>query len=147
MPLLSVVIDAPWQIFDKTKKEEVKIEPTSIQSGFVAAKGSVPVKSGKKRKLEEHENLSAITKKTKAAPMVIASEDFSKPSGLIWDGDNYSCAYDALFTILYDIWSTDTKAWSRRFKEINQHHLKSLSACFKKYMNSQANFETARDTI
>jgi hypothetical protein len=50
MPLLSVVTDAPWQIMDKKKKREVKIETTSIQSGFVAAKGSVPVKSGKKVK-------------------------------------------------------------------------------------------------
>jgi len=107
----------------------------------------VPVKLGKKRKLETTENLSASAKKSKSAQIIIASEDSSSPSGLIWDGDNYSCAYDALITILYDIWSTDTKAWSRRFKEINQHHLKSLAACFKKYMNGQANFETARDTI
>jgi hypothetical protein len=40
-----VVIDAPWQIIDKKKEKEVKIKTTSIQSGFVAAKGSVPVKS------------------------------------------------------------------------------------------------------
>ena len=79
--------------------------------------------------------------------MIIASDNSSSPDGLIWDGDNYSCAYDALLTILYEIWSTDTKAWTRKFKEINQHHLKSMSACFKKYMNGQASFETARDTI
>jgi hypothetical protein len=48
MPLLSVVTDAPWQIIDKKKKKEVKIENTTIQSVFVAAKGSVPVKLGKK---------------------------------------------------------------------------------------------------
>ena len=147
MPLLSVVTDAPWQIIDKKKKKEVKIETTSIHSGFVAAKGSVPVKSEKKRKLEELENLSASAKKTKAAQMIIVSDNSSSPAGLIWDEDNYSCAYDALLTILYEIWSTDTKAWTRRFKEINQHHLKSVSACFKKYMNGQASFETARDTI
>src|SRR6202167_2696649 len=147
MPLLSVVTDAPWQIIDKKKKKEVLIETTSIQSGFVAAEGSIPVKSGKKRKLEEAENLSASVKKTKAAQMIVASDNSSSPDGLIWDGDNYSCAYDALLTILYEIWSTDTKAWTRKFKEINQHHLKSMSACFKKYMNGQASFETARDTI
>src|ERR1700677_4464091 len=79
--------------------------------------------------------------------MIIASDDSSSPSGLIWDSDNYSCAYDSLFTILYKIWSNDTRAWARRFEKINQHHLKSLSACFKKYMNGQASFETARDTI
>ena len=147
MPLLSVVTDAPWQIIDKKKKKEVKIETTTIQSVFVAAKGSVPVKSGKKRKLEDAEDISASNKKIKAAQVIIASGDSSSPSGLIWDGGDYSCAYDALFTILYEIWSRDTRAWTRRFKKINQHHLKSLSACFKQYMNGQASFETARDTI
>jgi hypothetical protein len=53
-----VVTDAPWQIIDK-KKQEAEIKTPKIQAGFVAAKGSVPVKSGKKRKLEESENLSA----------------------------------------------------------------------------------------
>ena len=88
-----------------------------------------------------------VLKKTKTAQIVTASNDSSSPSGLIWDGDNYSCAYDALLTILYEIWSTDTKAWTRRFKKINQHHLKSLSVCFKKNMNGLASFETAKDTI
>ena len=67
MPLLSVVTDASWQIIDKKTKKEVKIETTSIQSGFVAAKGSVLVKSGKKRKLEEPGNLSASAKKNKSS--------------------------------------------------------------------------------
>jgi hypothetical protein len=147
MPLLSVVTDASWQIIDKKKKREVKIESASIQSRFVAAKGSVPVKSGKKRKHDEPENLSDNAKKRKAAPMVMASDNSSSPDGLIWDGDNYSCAYDALLTILYEVWSTDTKGWTRTFKEINQQHLKSVTACFKKYMNGQASFETARDAI
>ena len=101
MPLLSVVTDAPWQIIDKKKKKEVLIETTSIQSGFVAAEGSIPVKSGKKRKLEEAENLSASVKKTKAAQMIIASDNSSSPDGLTWDGDNYSCAYDALHSLQY----------------------------------------------
>jgi hypothetical protein len=55
--------------------------------------------------------------------MITASDNSSSSSGLIWDDDNYSCAYDALLTILYEIWSTDTKVWTRKFKEINQHHL------------------------
>ena len=92
----------------------------------------MPVKSGKKQKLDKPENLSESAKKTKAAPMVMASDNSSSLDGLIWDGDNYSRAYDALFTILYEIWSTDTKGWTGRFKEINQHHLKSVPACFKK---------------
>jgi hypothetical protein len=130
--------NAPWQIIDKKKKKEaetetaVEVKTTNIQPGLVAAKGSVPIKSGKKRRLEEAENLSTSTKKTKAAQIIMASNDSSTPFGLIWDGDNYSCAYDALFTVLYEIWSNDIKVWTRRFKEINQHHLKPLSVCFKK---------------
>ena len=46
-----------------------------------------------------------------------------------------------------EFWSTGKKAWKRRFKEINQCQLKSVSACFKKYMMGQAIFETARDTL
>jgi hypothetical protein len=151
-PLLPVVTDATWQIIESKKKQKAKdavteVENTNIQSVFVAAKGSVPVMASKKQKLEDHEHLSSGTKKTKTAQILIASGDSSSPAGLIWDGGNYSCAYDALFTVFYEIWSTDTKIWTRRFKEINQHHLKSLSACFKRYMNGQTSFETARDTI
>ena len=82
-----------------------------------------------------------------AAQIVIASEDSSSPSRLIWDCNNCSCAYNALLTILYKVLSADTKAWTRRFKEIYWHHLKSLSAFFKQYMNGHASFETVRDTI
>ena len=48
MPLLSVVTDAPWQIIDKKKKKDVLIETTSIQSGFVAAEGSIAVRKKEK---------------------------------------------------------------------------------------------------
>ena len=100
MPLLSVVTDVPWQIINKKKEKEVKIETTSIQSGFVAAKGSVPVKSEQMWKLEEAEILSTCVKKTKTAQMIIGSDNSFSPSGLVglW--------------ILYEIWSTDTKTWT-----------------------------------
>ena len=156
LPLLPVVTDAPWQIIEKrqankkkakTGDAEVADDAPEVQSGFVAAQGSVPVDSSKKRKVEDDESASASIKKTKTAQMIMFSADSSSPSGLIWDGKDYSCAYDALFTVLFEIWSSDTKLWTRRFKEINQHHLKLLSACFKKYLNGQTSFETARDTI
>jgi len=43
-----------------------------------------------------------------------------EPQGLIWDGQNYSCAYDSLMTILFSIWSNDTKKWNRHFKDMNR---------------------------
>ena len=156
LPLLPVVTDAPWQIIEKkqatkknkkTRDTKVEGDAPEVQSGFVAAEGSIPVNSSKKRRVEDEENDCESTKKTKTAQMILASTDSSSPSGLIWDGENYSCAYDALCTVLFEIWSSDTRLWTRRFKEINQHHLKSLSAGFKRYFNGQTSFETARDTI
>src|SRR5882762_2675905 len=91
-------------------KTAAEVETTNIQLGFVAAKGSVPVDSGgKKRKLEEAENLNALIKQRQKIQIAIATNNSSSPSGLVWDGDNYSCAYDVLFTVLYKIWSTNVK--------------------------------------
>ncbi|KAJ7695912.1 hypothetical protein B0H17DRAFT_896690, partial [Mycena rosella] len=35
------------------------------------------------------------------------------PTGLIWDSTNYSCAYDALFTSMADIWKDDPVLWTQ----------------------------------
>ena len=111
LPLLPVVTDAPWQIIEKkwankkkkkTGDTEVEDDAPEVQSGFVAAEGSVPINSSKKRRVEDEENGSESTKKTKTAQMIMASADSSSPSGLIWDGENYSCAYNALFTVLFE---------------------------------------------
>ena len=36
------------------------------------------------------------------------------PPGTQWDGNNYSCAYDALFTILFNIWTVKPKKWKEK---------------------------------
>jgi hypothetical protein len=43
-----------------------------------------------------------------------------EPQELIWDGQNYSCAYDSLMIILFSIWSNDSKKWNRCFKDMNR---------------------------
>jgi hypothetical protein len=68
-------------------------------------------------------------------------------SSLTWDSDNYSCAYDALYTILYEIWSSDHKHWLERFKGINKTYLKHLAVGFKKFMQGKSTFEMVRDDI
>ena len=109
----------PGKLLTRKKKEEIgnqtadEVKTTNIQHGFVA-KGSVPLKSGKKRKFEGAENMSESNKKMKADQIVIVTNEPSSPSGLVWDGANCSCAYDALFAVLYDIWSNDTNVWTRK---------------------------------
>ena len=117
LPLLPVVTDASWQIIEKKGKQKkenklkAEVETLDLQSGFVAAKGSVPVKSSKKRKSED-ERLNPSDKKHKISQIMVSSPDPSSPVGLRWDGQNYSCAYDAFFVVLYDIWSSDPRLWT-----------------------------------
>ena len=61
----------------KTGDIEDKDDAQKIQSVFVAAKGSVPVNSSKKRKVEDEENFSKSTKRTKTAQIIMASADSS----------------------------------------------------------------------
>ena len=66
--------------------------------------------------------------------------------GTQWDGDNYSCAYDALFTILFNIWATKSKKWKKIFQESNQY-LSTLHNGFQKYLRGVSTIEAACDSV
>src|SRR6202050_5987355 len=68
------------------------------------------------------------------------------PPGTQWDGNNYSCAYDALFTILFNIWVTKPKKWKRIFQESNQY-LSTLHDGFQKYLRGVSTLESAQDSV
>ena len=51
----------------------------------------------------------------------MTSDEDDAPSGTQWDGDNYSCAYDALFAILFNIWKSNPKKWKKIFKDSNEY--------------------------
>ena len=59
LPLLPVVTNAFWQIVDKKKKKEIgnetadEVKTINIQNGFVAERGSVPLKLGESESLKE----------------------------------------------------------------------------------------------
>ena len=109
-------------------------------NSFTAAKGSMPLlynintPTSTKCKADDQNELHAI-KKLKT--FHISSRDAIKrknengsdrpnkkqkltnfdeddtPPGTQWDGNNYSCAYDALFAILFNIWTTKPKKWKK----------------------------------
>jgi len=72
----------------------------------------------------------------------------SDPLGLIWDCDNYSCAYDSLFTVLpvYNIWTDVPNLWSDHFDNVSGY-LSMLSEGFLLLKNASISFEAARDTV
>ena len=73
------------------------------------ANEGTPGTSKKQRTLRSHDTLA------------------SSPAGLLWYGDDYSCAYNALITVLYDTWTNNTNHWTKVFNSINQEHLKPLA--------------------
>ena len=66
-----------------------------------------------------------------------------QPVGLIWDGQNYSCVYDSMLTILYSIWIQEPEVWTKRFEETSQkltylasefHNVLSGTNCWKQHV-------------
>ncbi|KAJ7286585.1 hypothetical protein C8J57DRAFT_1216742 [Mycena rebaudengoi] len=89
----------------------------------------------------KHKNNSQGGKPSKHArtqPAVI------KLSATMWGRINYSCAYDALFTILYDIWQEHPSKWSEYYNAQTKY-LGLLSSGFDKFRGRSASLEMARD--
>ncbi|PBK94392.1 hypothetical protein ARMGADRAFT_927676 [Armillaria gallica] len=67
------------------------------------------------------------------------------PQGCHWY--NYSCAYDAIVFILYNIWASDIDYFSIKFRELNSEWLGLMSDSFKKHINKQYSLEQIQDYI
>ncbi len=160
--LLPEITDSPWMLVSKSKgksplnpklkKIASEYVPTplnpklkKISSEFVPAKGSQAVTWGKKHGLDENMEMS-LSKKSKPVPPP-ANNDVDGPVGLQWDAEDYSCAYDSLFVILYDIWIQDPNLWSRWFRNIGNKYLVALSRGFRQYQMGELSLEDVRDSV
>ncbi|KAJ7733485.1 hypothetical protein B0H16DRAFT_1254735, partial [Mycena metata] len=72
----------------------------------VSGDGKGEGKARKKQKATSHSAASDV------ADLGTTGLDDSIPVGLIWDGTDYSCGYDAMLTILRNIWMEDILLWS-----------------------------------
>jgi hypothetical protein len=117
MDLLPVVTDSPWQLIKDHNIEKKKASKnnnatttqTAVRSNvnvsahaFITAEGTIPVLNtfqiaNVKRKASNESILPDIPIKKKARLSFIPSQ--ISPVGIIWDGEHYSCAYDAVFLL------------------------------------------------
>jgi len=74
-----------------------------------------------------------------------SGSDIACPKGLVWDCVNHSCAYDSVFTILYNVWVRDQVSWSRRLRDISEI-LEGLVDGFSGVENGQLSLEAARNS-
>ncbi|KAJ6474037.1 hypothetical protein C8R47DRAFT_987091 [Mycena vitilis] len=70
----------------------------------------------------------------------------NRPQGLIWDSVNYSCGYDALFTILGNLWSDDPARWSTSFGGLSPY-LGDFASAMRAVKEGSITFEQARNII
>jgi hypothetical protein len=88
------------------------------------------------------------TQNTKKHKITIVESDIDiAPSGSQWDSTNWSCAYDSLFVILYNIWSDNPEKWSTTFENINAEYLGLLADEFEQVHHNRTTLEAARDTV
>jgi hypothetical protein len=145
---LAVTTDTPWQLVKKSEyvNKNKSVSSKSDTTGFVAAKGTVPVvvdSSFKKRKLDD-DDTNKVSKKFKTSEDSIAKS--CEPQGFIWDNQNYSCAYDSVLTILLSIWSQNPIIWKRHFKDMNKT-MNVLASGFYQANEGQKTLETARNKV
>jgi len=136
--LVSTVESSSWQVLDKGKKLTKAI---NVSTPFVSAKGSIPVKT--KKHMLESTDVENPRKKIRASRR---SDTLLSPLGLAWDNDNYSCGYDSLFVILYNIWQENPQESSLVFQNLNKC-CASLSKGFQRLQKNQLTFEQVRDNI
>jgi len=166
MQLLPVMSDTPWQLVNKDQGKSKKMAKLKIATNFVPAQGSksvtkfVPdqeskvvtkpvtpqatttvtaVSISKKRKTEVEE--VKITSKSQRISISVI------PKGLVWDGPNYSCAYDALFTVLFDIWKENQFLWNVNARFLQSKYLRLLGNGFLLASQGDKTLETVRDEI
>jgi hypothetical protein len=67
------------------------------------------------------------------------------PVGMVWSQN--SCAYDSIFTILFNIWCRDMDDWRSIFTRLGNEFCILLVSEFTKYVRKEISLENARDTV
>jgi hypothetical protein len=96
--------------------------------------------------IDKEKNSKMSSKKNKLSPLLYENRNNRSPLGLIWDRDDYSCAYDSLFTIFYHIW-TEGQLKHRAYFEKGTNWMEKLHTSFISLSNKTCTFESVRDQL
>lgn len=94
----------------------------------------------RKRSNDNLEDLKSEVKKLKVNTSNIVTVE---PVGFIWNSIIYSCAFDSLFTILYNIMIADLQRWSNLTISSNQY----MSLFTSTFQHTTTNINEGRDQI
>ncbi|KAF8144565.1 hypothetical protein K438DRAFT_1631698 [Mycena galopus ATCC 62051] len=126
------------------KGDEPLLPPAAYQGRWTLVGADVP-KNGsedQKKTLNKRKAGKAVDKSGIKKSKTL----YSGPVGIIWDSVNHSCAYDAMFTALYDIWQAHGPKWSDRLRGYNVY-VASLVQGFESFRAKTEKLESARDRV
>ena len=148
--------------FNKSNNSDPNPQPTKkikvAKEKEIKSMNAEKFVNSKKHKLDEvntNMNHDQPYKKIKfASPLSDKTDDdinspnqiTTGPIGFKWDSQNYSCSYDALFTILYNIWSETPIHFRARLAKRNTFTAQ-LEEQFQYIKNHIISPEAARDNI
>ena len=138
MNILKVQTDTQWQLIEKVKEKATKYTPAS---------GTIAISDNNKlikRKADEISSVTIVSNKRPNTNLDLQNQD--QPIGLIWDSHDHSCAYDAVFTILGDIWVYNPTMWTRELGLMSSFANK-LGLGFQQVSLKQKTFEDARNSV
>lgn len=67
--------------------------------------------------------------------------------GMIWDSQNYSCSYDSLFTILWNMWMEDSQKFILSNGYTQNMNFYFLIDGYVKHLSSQVSLEQVRNLV
>ena len=134
---MPVVTDSKWQIIDKSRKKSSSQLPPPI-TAYIPAKGTKTLNLKRK----SNETKPVLSKRIQNT----SHEIDNSPTGYIWDNQNYSCPYDSLFTILYNLWLENSIKWTEIFTGIN-HYTETLANGFTQVQEETLSLEEARNIV
>lgn len=116
---------------------------TSAQSELLV-EGDKPKKSGEKPRTNGKR--MAVERPPREPKAKKSKSNMPAPVGSVWDSVNYSCAYDAMVSPVYNVWQDHGAKWSDRFERIGQFaHI--LAKGFESAHRGTTRLETARDSM
>jgi hypothetical protein len=67
-------------------------------------------------------------------------------TGFVWDNENFSCAYDSFFTVLWSLWQDDPIARTASLSSLSAE-MRVLVDGFTQILRGQKTFEAVRDSV
>lgn len=89
---------------------------------------------------------SSKGKKAKTLSTLIDQSSGTVPVGILWDRIDYSCAYDSLLVVLYNLWMSDQPYWNRVLS-LYGGLCETLSKLLLSIEDKQMTVKLARDSI